>query len=96
MTLIEIARIYTDLVTTENSIPESEPIAKDEINALRTQYHQILMDKMRDEGIAFSDRFEAMHIAFDLVEKELLRGQLLACDDPRVVEQGLGIGLGDH
>ncbi|MCG3205557.1 MAG: hypothetical protein KCHDKBKB_02279 [Elusimicrobia bacterium] len=72
MTLVEIARIYTDLVTAENGIPDSEHIAKDEINSLRTKYHQMLMDKMREEGIEFSDRFEAMHIAFDLVKKDSL------------------------
>ena len=67
MTLLEIARIYTDLVTADDHIPESEHNAKEEINTLRTQYHQLLMDKMREEGIEFSDRFDAMHIAFDLI-----------------------------
>ncbi len=70
MTLVEIAKIYTDLVDAENAIPESEHVAKDEINALRTKYHQMLMDKMEADGIHFSDRFEAMHIAFNLVEAD--------------------------
>ena len=72
MTLVEIARIYTELVTAENSIPESEYIAKDEVNALRTKYHQMLIDKLREEGVEFSDRFEAMNIAFELVKRESL------------------------
>ena len=67
MTLLEIARIYTDLVMLEDRIPESESISKEEINALRSKYHQILMDKLREEGIEFSDRFDAMKKAFELV-----------------------------
>lgn len=67
MTLIEIARIYTDLVKLEREIPNEEYRAKDGVNALRTKYHEMLMAKMREEGIDFSDRFDAMNKAFDLV-----------------------------
>lgn len=67
MTLLEIAQIYTDLVSIENQIPESEHISKEEVNALRSKYHQILMDKLKEEGIEFSDRFDAMNKAFELV-----------------------------
>ena len=70
MTLIEIAKIYTDLVKAENKIPEEEYHAKDEINVLRAKYHQILMEKMRQEGMPFSDRFDAMNKAFEIVQKE--------------------------
>ena len=47
MSLIEIAKIYTDLVKAEREIPEEEHRAKDQINALRTKYHEALMAKMR-------------------------------------------------
>lgn len=70
MTLIEIEKIYTDLVKAENKIPAEEYHAKDQINALRTKYHQLLMEKMRQEGIPFSDRFDAINKAFNLVQKE--------------------------
>ena len=70
MNLVEIARIYTDLVKIDGEIPESEHIAKDKVNALRTKYHQMLMDKLREEGIEFSDRFDATHKAFELVKGE--------------------------
>lgn len=70
MTLIEIARIYTDLVEVENNIPESEYTAKDEINLLRTKYHQMFMDKLQEEGIEYLDRFDAMNRAFELVKKD--------------------------
>jgi hypothetical protein len=68
MTLFEIAQIYTDLVLTENQVPEYEPISKEEINSLRSKYHQIFMDKLREEGVEFADRFEAMNIAFEIIK----------------------------
>ena len=68
MSLIEIAKIYTDLVKAEREIPEEEHQAKDQINALRTKYHDMLMAKMREEGIEFSDRFDATSKAFQLVQ----------------------------
>jgi len=70
VSLLEVARIYTDLVNVEKEIPEGEYHAKDRINALRTKYHQLLMDKMREEGVNFSDRFDATHKAFELISRE--------------------------
>ena len=70
MTVLEIARIYTDLVIAERGIPEEETNAKEKINALRTKYHEILMTKMRAERIDFSDRFDAAAKAFELVREE--------------------------
>ncbi len=67
MNLIEIAEIYTDIVKAEGSVPEEEYHAKEEMNALRTKYHEMLMAKMREEKIDFSDRFDATHKAFELV-----------------------------
>lgn len=69
MTVLEIARIYTDLVKAEREIPEEEHQAKEKINALRTKYHEMLMTKMRDEKIDFSDRFDAANKAFELVRE---------------------------
>lgn len=69
MTLVEIAYIYTDLVKAEREIPANEHKAKDEVNALRTKYHEMLMDKMREEGVEFSDRFDAMDKAFEIIKK---------------------------
>ena len=70
MSLIEIAQIYTDLVKLERKIPEEEYRAKEQINALRTKYHELLMEKMRDEGMSFSDRFDAANKAFQLIHQE--------------------------
>ena len=70
MTLIEIAKFYTDLVKAEREIPAEEYHAKDQVNALRTKYHDILMTKMRAEGIEFSDRFDVTHKAFELIKEE--------------------------
>ena len=69
MNLIEIAQIYTNLVKAEREIPEQEYRAKDQINALRTKYHQLLMEKMQQEGIPFSDRFDAANKAFELINQ---------------------------
>jgi hypothetical protein len=71
VTLIEIAQIYTDLVKLEQEISQEECHAKDRINRLRTKYHELLMAKMREEGIDFSDRFDAAHKAFELIQNEL-------------------------
>ena len=68
MTLLEIAQIYTDLVTADGNVPSSEHVAKDEIYALRSKYHQILMDKLKEEGIEYSDRFDAASKAFEIVK----------------------------
>lgn len=67
MTSLEVAKIYTDLVKAEREIPETEPHAKDQLNTLRTKYHELLMETMRREGVKFSDRFDAMNKAFELV-----------------------------
>lgn len=76
MTLLEIAQIYTDLVKLETQISDQDFQAKDRANALRTKYHELLMAKMRMEGIDFSDRFDAMEKAFELVQKASLSSNL--------------------
>lgn len=72
MSLIEIAKIYTDLVKAEREIPEEEYRAKDQINTLRTKYHEALMVKMKEEGMYFSDRFDATTKAFELIQNQSL------------------------
>ena len=75
MSLLEIAHVYTDLVNLEKEIPEEEFRAKEEVGILRSKYHQILMDKMRQEKVEFFDRFDATRIAFDLSKEEKSRSQ---------------------
>ena len=70
MSLVEIAKIYVDLVMAEREIPEEEYHAKDQINALRTKYHEVLMIKMKEEGVDFSDRFDATNKAFEIVKEK--------------------------
>ncbi|MFC1763078.1 hypothetical protein ACFL6U_13480 [Planctomycetota bacterium] len=70
MKLLEIAQIYTDLVNADDAIPDSEYHAKDIIGALRTKYHNLLMDQMQIAGVEFIDRFDAAHLAFDIVKNE--------------------------
>ncbi len=68
--MFEAAQIYTDLVKAEREVPETEYHAKDQLNALRTKYHELLMTKMREEGVEFSDRFDASQKALELVGSE--------------------------
>ena len=65
-----LAQIYTDLVNLENEIPEEEYHAKEQINVLRSKYHNILMDQMVKEGIDFADHFDATRKAFELIQKQ--------------------------
>ena len=67
MTLLEIAQIYTDLVKAERATPDTEPHAKDQLNVLRTKYHELLMEVMKREGVEFSDRFDVARQAFEMV-----------------------------
>jgi hypothetical protein len=68
MTLFEIAQIYTDLVLIDDQISDSEPASKEEVGALRSKYHQMLMDKFTEDGIEFHDRFDAMKKAFEIIK----------------------------
>ena len=70
MTLLEIAQVYTDLANADGEIPDEECRAKDIIGALRTKYHNILMDQMQAEGVEFVDRFDAGRMAFEMVNEE--------------------------
>lgn len=67
MTLIEAARIYVDLVRLEESLASDQWQARQEITALRSKYHDLFTDTLRQSGIACSDRFEATRKAFELV-----------------------------
>lgn len=69
MTSYELATIYTDLVNLHDEIPEEESASKDAVGSLRSKYHNLLMDQFRSDGIIFADRFEAMRIAFEMVNK---------------------------
>ena len=67
MTSLEIARIYTDLVTLYDAIPEEESVSMEEVAMIRSKYHSLLMDQFRADGIGFADRFEARDKAFEMI-----------------------------
>ncbi len=67
MNLREAAEIYTDIIKLEESGCISEEM-KDEIMSLRSKYHQIFMDLLRQNNIEFTDRFEATQKAFELIK----------------------------
>jgi hypothetical protein len=87
MTLFEVAQIYTDLVKAEREIPEIEHCAKDQLNALRTKYHELLMEIMRRGGIDFVDRFDASRQAFEIVAGDViecpLAGETFIAEDDK-------------
>lgn len=66
MTLKEAAEIYTDIIKLEESGCIAENM-KNEIMCLRSKYHQIFMDLLRENNIEFSNRFEATQKAFELI-----------------------------
>jgi hypothetical protein len=69
MTPREAAQIYVDLVRLEESLAPDQRQACQEVTALRSKYHDLLSDIFREAGIPCSDRFEAAHKAFELVNE---------------------------
>ena len=69
MTLREAAQIYVDLVRLEESLAPDQWQARQELSALRSKYHDLFSDLLRASGIVCADRFEATHLAFELVSE---------------------------
>ena len=67
MTLREAAQIYVDLVRLEESLTPDQWQARQEVTALRSKYHDLFTQVLRQSGISCSDRFEATRRAFELV-----------------------------
>lgn len=70
MTPLEIARIYTQVVTLHDGIPEDEATAKDLVSSFRSDIHHLLMDTFHKHSISFASRFEAARMAFRMVREE--------------------------
>jgi hypothetical protein len=60
----------------EEEIPAEEFRAKDAANALRTKYHELFMQKLREENVYFSDRFDAANKAFEIVRSQAQSGKV--------------------
>ena len=67
MTLREAAQTYVDIVRVEESLAPDQWQARQEISALRSKYHDLFTDALRQAGIHCADRFEAARRAFELV-----------------------------
>ena len=67
MTLQEAAQIYIDLVELEKSLEPDQRQARQEVNVLRSKYHDIFTRVLRENGIQCADRFEATAHALELV-----------------------------
>ena len=69
LSLREIAEFYVELIMLATKVPKDDLVAKEEITALRSKYHELLMEKMREEGVEFADRLDAAYKAVDLVKE---------------------------
>lgn len=67
MTLREAAQVYVDLVRLEESLAPDQWQARQEVTALRSKYHDLFSDILRQSGVRCADRFEATRRAFELV-----------------------------
>ena len=67
MTLQEAAQIYVDLVRLEEALTPDQWQAKEEVTMLRSKYHDLFAEVLRQSGIRCPDRFEATRKAFELV-----------------------------
>ena len=67
MTLKEAAQIYVDLIHLEESLAPDQHQAKQEVSALRSKYHDLFTQVLREAGISCADRFEATQQACELI-----------------------------
>ena len=67
MTLKEAAQIYVDLVRLEESLGPDQHQAREEVSLLRSKYHDLFAQALREAGILCTDRFEATSRAFEMV-----------------------------
>ena len=69
MTSKEAAQIYVDLVRLEESLDPDQLQVREEIMALRSKYHDLFTQTLREMDIECADRFEATRRAFELVRE---------------------------
>ncbi len=69
MTPLEAARIYVDLVRLEEPLSQEEWQARQEVTILRSKYHDLFSESLRQAGVVCADRFEATRRAFEMVEE---------------------------
>ena len=67
MTLHEAAQVYVDLVRLEESLAPDQWQAREEVSMLRSKYHDLFTQALREAGIVCADRFEATRRAFELI-----------------------------
>lgn len=67
MKINDAAQIYVDLIHLEESLAPDQHQAKQEVSALRSKYHDLFTQALRNEGIVCADRFEATSRALELV-----------------------------
>lgn len=87
MTVHEAAQIYVDLVHLEELLAPDQDQARQEVGALRSKYHDLFTQTLRETGIACADRYEATQRAFELVASNAdNRGDFYTTGDGRQYE----------
>lgn len=69
MTIQEAAQIYVDLIRLEESLAPDQEQARQELSVLRSKYHDLFSDLLRETGIHCTDRFEATRRAIQLASE---------------------------
>ena len=69
MTLKDLAQMYVDLIHLEESLAPDQHQARQEVSAVRSKYHDLFTQALRDAGVPCADRFEATSHAFELVSE---------------------------
>ena len=70
MTLKEAAQMYVDLIQLEQSFEPDQHQARQEVSALRSKYHDLFTQTLRETGIECVDRFEATQRAFEIIASD--------------------------
>lgn len=72
MNLQTIARIYVLAVALDEKAQGDAPQIQEDVSCLRAEIHALLMTTLRQAGISFSNRAEAAHLAFEIVQGKTL------------------------
>jgi hypothetical protein len=69
MNLEAVAKAYVNCVELEERAQRDAPSMAEDLSLLRSDLHAMLMETLRDAHIPYSDRSDAAHIAFEIVQK---------------------------
>ena len=68
MSLVAIAKAYTDCIELEQRIQQESPSLLGDISVLRADLHALLMEALHQANISFIDRSHATRLAYDIIQ----------------------------